>query len=282
MLGLAFSISWKVGLIRLDLAAYWAIGAYSTGMLMTKADWPFWPTILVGGLLAALVAWGICMLTLPRGGLVFFGFSIVFGLVIQQILGTVDFFGGWNGIQTIPRPTIGPLIFTNRTEYYFMGLAFLVINFLVFYLLYNSKTGRAWSVTGSSVDLAKSMGINVVRYQMATVLLGSFFTAVAGCYFASYQLYITPASFGFYQSIMVPMYVLVGGLSHFLVGPVVGAIIVTFIPEYLKVTAEIEPIVTAVVLILVILFLPIGVLGLLGKGWRSSLFARIRSKLTYH
>jgi branched-chain amino acid transport system permease protein len=281
MLGLAFSISWKVGLIRLELAAYWAIGAYSTGLLMTKADWSFWPTILVGGLLAILISLGICVLTLPRGSLVFFAFCIVFGLVVQQVLGTADFFGGWNGIQTIPRPVIGSFIFTNRTEYYFMGLAFIAINLLVFYLLYNSKIGRAWTSIGSSVNLAQSLGVNVIRYQISTVVLGSFFAAVSGSYFASYQLYITPASFGFFQSILVPMYSVVGGLSHFLLGPVVGAIVVTFIPMYLKFTAEIEPIITSIVLILVILFLPMGVLDILKKLWRSSLFDRIRSKLAY-
>ncbi len=276
MLALGFSLCWKGRLIRVDLAAYWAIGAYTTGMLMTKAGWSYWPTILTGGLLAAVIAWAVGTLTIPKGGLVFFTFSMLVGLLIQQTLAASKSFGGWAGIESMPPPAIGSFVFKGKTEYYFLGLFLLGVNFVTYYLLYNSRIGRGWTAIGSGVGFAKSLGINVVRYRLSAVVLSSFFCAVSGSYLASYQMYIVPDSFGFHQSMMIQMFSLVGGLNNFLAGPVVGAAVMTFIPEYLKVTAEIEPILTAVVIILVVIFMPLGILGVVGKMWRSSLFVRNR------
>ncbi len=279
MLALGFSLCWKTRLIRVDLAGYWGVGAYATGLLMTKAGWSYWPTLLVGGVTAALIALAVGRLTLPRGGLVFFAFSMLVGLVIQQTLASVDFFGRWAGIESMPPPAIGSFVFKNKPEYYYLGLVLLGINVATYALLYRSKIGRAWTAVGSSTALAKSLGIDVIRYRLASVVLASFFCALSGSYLAGYQMYIVPESFGFYQSIMVQMFSLVGGLSYFLAGPIVGAALMTFIPEYLKVAAEMEPILTAGVIMLVILFMPSGVLGLLGRWSRSSLAGRIRLRL---
>jgi branched-chain amino acid transport system permease protein len=211
---------------------------------------------------------------------VFFSFAMLVSLVIQQTVAASNFFGGWAGIESMPPPAIGSFVFRGKTEYYFLGLFLLSINFVTYYLLYDSRIGRAWTAIGSGVGFAKSLGVNVVRYRLFAVIISSFFCAVSGSYLASYQMYIIPDSFGFYQSIMIQMFSLVGGLNSFLAGPLVGAAIMTFIPEYLKVTAEIEPILTAVVIILVILFMPLGILGLVRRWWRSSIVIRMRSKLT--
>ncbi len=279
MLALGFSLCWKGRLIRVDLAAYWAVGAYATGMLMTKMGCSYWLTIPLGGVLAAIIAWGVGSLTIPRGGLVFFTFSMLVGLLIQQTLAASKSFGGWSGIESMPPPAIGSFVFKGKTEYYFLGLFLLGINFVTYYLLYNSKIGRAWTAIGSGAGFAKALGINVVRYRLSAVVLSSFFCAVSGSYLAGYQMYIIPDSFGFYQSMMIQMFSLVGGLNNVLAGPVVGAAIMTFIPEYLKITAEIEPILTALVIILVVIFMPLGILGVVEKLWRSALFVRIRSRM---
>ena len=265
MLGLAFGICWKVRLIRIDLAGWWGVGAYTTGVLMTKADMSFWPTMLLGGLIAVLIGWGFFSISIPRGGLAFFAFGFLIALLLQQMFAAVDFFGGWGGIEVIPRPTIGSFVFTGKTGYYFLGLFLLVVNLVAYYLLYNSKIGRAWTAIGSSVSLAKSLGINVFRYRIATALLGNFFVAVAGSYYAGYSLFIIPNTFGFLQSIYAQMYALLGGLSYYLAGPVIGAAILTFVPEYLRIAAEVEPIFTAGVIILIVIFMPQGILGLIHR-----------------
>jgi branched-chain amino acid transport system permease protein len=109
---------------------------------------------------------------------------------------------------------------------------------------------------------------------MANVLIGNFFLAVAGGYFVAFSLVAVPDTFGFQNSIFVMMYAVVGGLFHGLAGPIIGALIVTFIPEYLRLAKEYEPIITSIAMILIIVFLPMGVLGLVdnlrtGGKWRG-------------
>jgi branched-chain amino acid transport system permease protein len=98
---------------------------------------------------------------------------------------------------------------------------------------------------------------------MANVLIGNFFIAVSGSYLVASTLVAIPTMFNFASSINVMMYVVVGGLGHALAGPIVGSLIVTFIPEYLRVVKEYEPIITSAAIILIIIFMPMGFLGLI-------------------
>jgi branched-chain amino acid transport system permease protein len=267
ILSLAFALCWKVYLIRMDLAAYWGIGAYTSAILMTKAGWPYWPTFLAGGLIAALVSWGLARLAVPRGGLIFVAVGFTLAIAIQTVLSTMDFFGGLAGIPNVPPATIGSHIFGSRIEFYFLGLFLLILNIIVYYLLYNSRVGRAFTAIGTSPSLAASLGINPIKYRIVTVIIGSFFAALSGTYYLGHFRLAFPQTFGFTQSIYIQMYAVLGGLGHFIAGPLVGASILTLVPEYLRVAAEFEPIVTAVILILIVIFMPGGILGLIDR-WR--------------
>jgi branched-chain amino acid transport system permease protein len=277
MLGLAFAFTMKVGLPRFDIAAWWGVGAYATAMLMLKAGMSFWLTLPIGGLLAIILGWIIFIVVIPRGMMVFLLSGMVITLAAQQVFASVPYFGGWGGTPIIPVPTLGPLVLSNKTHVYFLGLFFLAINILVYRLLLNSKIGRAWEAIGSSLSLASSVGVNVVRYRMANVLIGNFFVAVAGGYLVASTLVAIPTMFTFTNSIAVMMYVVVGGIAQTLTGPLIGALIVTFIPEYLRVAKEYEPIITAAAVILIIIFIPTGLLGLIEyriKPWLMRHFRR--------
>jgi branched-chain amino acid transport system permease protein len=261
MLGLAFALTLRVGLPRFDIAAWWGVGAYTTAMLMQKAGMSFWLTLPIGGIIAMLLGWLVFVIAIPRGMMVFLMFGMVLAMAMQQLFGSVDYFGGWGGTGTIPEPTIGSFVLVHKPELYYLGLLLLAINLLAYWALYNSKIGRAWSAIGSSLKLASSVGVNVAHYRMINVLIGNFFLAVAGGYYVAFSRIAVPDAFGFHNSIFVMMYAVVGGLFHSLLGPIVGALIVTFIPEYLRLAKEYEPIITAVAMIAIILFMPMGVLG---------------------
>ncbi len=265
MLGLAFASTLRVGLPRFDIAAWWAVGAYATALLMKKADVSYWLTLPIGGLIAVVVGLLIFMIAIPRGMMVFLLFGMVTAMAIQQLLGSVAFFGGWGGPGLIPRPTIGSYRLIAKRDLYYLGLSFLTLNIVVNYLLFNSKIGRAWNAIGSGMRLASSVGVDVVRYRMANVLVGNFFLAIAGSFFVAYSPTVMPATFSFGSSINVMMYVIVGGLFHGLAGPVIGALVVSFIPEYLRMAKEYEPIITSAAMILIIIFMPMGILGLIDR-----------------
>jgi branched-chain amino acid transport system permease protein len=268
MLGLAFSFTLRVGLPRFDIAAWWAIGAYATAMLMWKGDVSFWLTLPIGGLIAVLLGYVAFSVIIPRGMMVFLLFGMVLTLAIQQLFGSVQYFGGWGGTMPIPPPAIGSFQFVNKPALYYMGLVFLSVNLLVYYALYTSKIGRAWNAIGSSLTLASSLGIDVVKYRIANTLVSNFFAALAGSYFAACTLVAVPTAFSFGNSVYVMMYAVVGGLAHSLAGPIVGSLVITFIPEYLRMAKEWEPVITAVAIILIIIFMPMGVLGLFDR-WRG-------------
>lgn len=261
MLGLAFALTMRVGLPRFDIAAWYGVGAYTTAMLMIKGGFSFWPALLTGGLVAVALGWLIFAAAVPRGMIVFLMFGMAASMTIYQIFGTVKFFGGWGGTGVVPKPAIGSFTFTNKPELYYLGLFFLAVNIAVYRLLYTSRIGRAWSAIGSSIKLAGSAGIDVVRYRMANVLIGNFFLAIAGGYFVAYSLVAAPNNFGFQSSIFVMTYVFVGGLAHSLAGPIIGAFVVTFVPEYLRIAKEYESIITGAIIVFIIVFMPMGILG---------------------
>jgi branched-chain amino acid transport system permease protein len=265
MLGLAFAFTMRVGLPRFDIAAWWGVGAYTTAMLMLKAGTSFWLTLPIGGVIAMLLGWLIFTVVVPRGMMVFLLAGMVLTMAAQQIFASVPFFGGWGGTDVIPLPTLGSITLADKKAVYFLGLVFLGVNLLVYRALFASKIGRAWTAIGSSLGLAGSVGVNVVRYRVANVLIGNFFIAIAGSYLVASTLVAIPTMFTFVNSINVMMYVIVGGIAHSLAGPIIGALVVTFIPEYLRMAKEYEPIVTSAAIILIIIFVPGGILGILEK-----------------
>jgi len=272
MLGLAFAFSMRVGLPRMDIAAWWGVGGYTTAILM-KDGMSFWLTALIGGLIAVIIGAIVFSIAIPRGMMAFFIFCMVLSMAFYQIYGTVKFFGGWSGIVNVPVPTIGAFEFIAKRDIYYMGLFFLVLNGVVYYLLYNSKIGRAWNAIGSGLKLARSLGIDVVKYRMANVLIGNFFIAVAGSYFVGYYRAAFPSIFSFAAGLNVMVYLIVGGFSYSLAGPILGALIATFVPEYLRVKAEYQVIFTSAIVILILMFLPFGVIGWVDqkvRPWLSS------------
>jgi branched-chain amino acid transport system permease protein len=273
MLGLAFAFSMRVGLPRMDVAAWWGVGGYTTAILM-KDGMSFWLTALIGGLIAVIIGTIVFSIAIPRGMMAFFIFCMVLSMAFYQIYGTVKFFGGWSGIVNVPVPTIGAFEIIAKRDIFYMGLFFLALNGVVYYLLYNSKIGRAWNAIGSGLKLARSLGIDVVKYRMANVLIGNFFIAVAGSYFVAYYRAAFPAIFSFAAGLNVMVYLIIGGFSYSLSGPILGALIATFIPEYLRVEAQYQVIFTSAIVILILMFLPFGVIGWVDQKVRPWLFSQ--------
>jgi branched-chain amino acid transport system permease protein len=281
MLGLAFALSMKVGLPRMDVAAWWGVGGYTTALLL-KAGMSFWFAMLISGVVAVILGLIFFSICIPRGMMAFFIFCMILSMAFYQAFGSVPIFGGWGGITGLPAPSIGSYQFIAKRDLYYLGLVLLGINCLVYYLLYNSRIGRAWNAIGSSLKLSRSLGINVVKYRMANVLIGNFFIALAGSFFIGYYRAAMPTIFSFQAGLFVLIYLIVGGFMFSISGPIVGALVVNFIPEYFRFAREYQSIVTSAVVILLLMYLPMGILGwlklkvrpwLVRRGWFPGLSA---------
>jgi len=279
MLGMGFSIMWKNRLITCGQAGFWAVGAYTSTLLVMNAGVPFWLALLAAGIASALVALLTLSIALKAGPLQFFAITLVISFIIMQVLGVVEFFGGWHGIFGIPRPTIGSFVFLSKTSYYYLALFLLSANVFIFYALYRSRIGRAWTAIGLSASLAEMQGIDVYRYRLAATVIGCFFAGICGSFYAHYQTVLVPTTFSFQCSIFAQMYALIGGLSYYIAGPIAGAAVMVLLPELLRPVAEFQPIIYGVLLILIVVFLPRGILSIPQRFPVVRGFAQIGAKL---
>jgi branched-chain amino acid transport system permease protein len=185
----------------------------------------------------------------------------------------VPFLRGTGGI--VPPPNIGSFSIVNQRDVYYLGLFLLALNLLVYYLLYNSKIGRTWNAINSSLSLARSVGINVVRYRLANVLIGNFFIALAGSYFVAHFRLTPQLLYSFQAGVLIMAYPLIGGITHSLLGPIVGVILAIFVPAYyLSYIKTYSTLIFAVIAILIVSFLPQGILGLVDSRVKPWLYQR--------
>lgn len=282
VLTMGFSLMWKNKLITAGQAGFWAVGAYTSALFVMKLGMPFWVALPTAGVASGLFALFIFSLALQAGPLVFFGMSLVSGFVILEVLGNVSFLGGWEGLLDIPGPRIGSYVFLTKSSFYYVILAILLLNISVYRRLYNSPIGRAWTAIGSSNRLAEVQGINVYRYRLAAAVIGCFFAGIAGSFYAHYQSLLVPTTFTFQTSIYVQMYALVGGLNYFIAGPIAGALLMVFLPELLRAGQQFQPIVFGLLLMLIIIFLPGGILSLEERfPWLRSFLQRLMGQPKY-
>ena len=287
ILGMTFSMLYSAGLITLGAAAFYAVGAYSSTVLVMNAGLSFWAAIPLTIIIAAVLALGFGAVFVRNAGVAFVIITLIFVQVVVLAAAQVDFLGGWGGIIGIPRPDpIGSVNFATKTDYYYLILAMLLLTVVVFNALYSSRIGRAWRAIKLSPNLAGTLGINPYRYRLLAFVVGSTTAALAGCFYAHYSQSITPGAFGGWLSIYVQLYAVLGGLEFYILGPAVGALVMTFVPEYLRIVKEWEPIITGALLLVVILFFPGGILGTI-KGPQGlhmsnlqSLFKSLMARMT--
>ena len=266
ILGMTFSLLYSVGLVTLGAAAFYAVGAYTSTLLVMNAGLSFWAALPLTIIISAILALGFGAVFVRNAGVAFVVITLIFAQVVVIAAGQADFLGGWGGIIGIPRPNpLGPAEFTSKRDFYYLILAFLLLVVVVYSALYSSRIGRAWRAIKLSPNLAGTLGINAYRYRLLAFTIGSTTAALAGCFYAHYFQNITPGAFSGWTSIYVQLYAVLGGLEFYILGPAIGAVIMTFVPEYLRVVREIEPIITGVLLLIIILFFPGGILGTIRK-----------------
>ncbi len=265
-MGLVMLLS--TGLVTLGSAAYWAVGAYASTLLVMKMGLNFWLALPVSGLIAGMIGLGVGAVIIRLSKVAFTFVTIIIGIIVTLVVGRVEFFGGWGGIVSIPKPDPIPLPFnitidfTTRTSYYYFMLFLLLLTMFVFLALYHSRIGRAWKAIKLNLQLAETLGVNSYLYALLAFVISSVFAGWAGSFYAHTFHTIEPETFGFWRSVYIQVYAILGGVDFYILGPIVGSIVLTVLPELFRMTKEIEPIITAVILLVIVIFLPGGLLSL--------------------
>jgi len=246
------------GIISLGHAAFYGIGAYTTGVLSTKFDLPFllnFPASMIASALVALI-FGIIVLR----SLKFLYFALAswgLGEILIAIYMNVDYLGGVVGIRAIPEPAILGFVLSSDIYFYYLGLFLVVLSLISIEVLVVSRVGRAWEAVRENETVAGVIGINVYTYQVLAFVIASVYAGAAGSLYAYYERYISPHSFSIWESIIIVCMVLLGG-KRSLIGSVVGAGILVLLPEILRGVGELRMLIYGFILLFTILFKPKG------------------------
>jgi len=258
-ISIAFALSLNLitgfcGQISLGHAAFYGIGAYSAALL-TKGGFPFFPALLVAGVMAAAVGIvvGLASLRVRHDFLAITTMGVGFlfvGIVRQQ-----EFLGGEMGISAIPDPGFGKLGYLGVVA----GFALLVIAFTIY--LKRSWMGYTFDTIASDEDTSRLLGIDTARYKLTAFAMGTGIAGVAGGLYAHNVRFIAADSFGFIESITVLSMVVIGGIGS-VTGVVAAAILLSMLPQWFQFIDNYKLLLYGGLLFAVMRFSPNGLAGM--------------------
>lgn len=252
------------GLVSLGHIAFAGIGAYTAAWLMVDAKLGYWSALSIAVAAAALAGAAIGAVCLRFRSHFFMIVTLAFGLMLYSVMNNWDdVTRGAQGFPGIPRAPG----FTTLESFYRLALTGALLAFAVQWRVVRSKLGRILAAIRQDERLAQAKGVNTALYKTAVFALGSAIAGFGGVLFVSFLRVAAPASFTLAESINAVLIVVVGGAGS-LAGPALGALLFVALPEYLRVAAEWRLVVFGVLLVLIMLFAPRGIAGLLDAGWR--------------
>lgn len=259
-------------------AAFFGIGAYASALLMIKLGLSFWFALPLASCVAAFFGLLIGLPALRTRGSYFaiatLGFNMIVTIIIEHWESLTQ---GGAGISGIPKPhplnlpLVGKLVFTSMITQYYLVLFFLVLTLFLIYRIVHSPVGKTYLAIRGGEPLAESLGINAMGNKLVSFTTSAFFAGLAGSLYASYHGFISPDTSNFHIGFDLLIYILVGGVAT-LPGPIIGAVIMTLIPESLQFLLEYRIIFYGGFLILIVIFLPRGLVGL----WQTTFWPKLR------
>ncbi len=246
------------GLLHLGYAAFFAVGAYTTGILSTVYGIDFWLTIPFSIIAAIIAGLAIGAPTLRLRGDYLAIVTLGFGEITRLTIRNLDITGGAIGMIGIQRPVFFGITLNQITHFYYMFFILAILAIFVSYRLHNSRMGRAWEYIREDEDAAAAMGINVVTSRLYAFIIGSAFGAVAGSFFAAKMTAISPDSFMFIHSVMFLMAVVLGGMGK-IPGVVLGCVLVVLIPEVARGIGPYRLLIFGALLLIIMLYRPQGI-----------------------
>lgn len=253
------------GQISFGHNAFAAIGGYASAILTTTHGWSPLLALLVGAALAVAAAALVGYPTLRlRGHYLAMG-TLALGLISYVL--SVQLEGltrGFTGISGIPPLAFGSSTLTTPRGYFALVWLLVILAVTSGWLIVHSRLGLALRAIRGGEDAARALGIDVTRYKIQALAISAAYASVGGSLFGHFVSYISPEAFGLYMVVLLFTMLFVGGIGT-TVGPVVGAVVIGSLPEVLSGFKDYRELIYAAVLIVILLFAPRGVLGLVTR-----------------
>jgi branched-chain amino acid transport system permease protein len=250
--------------------ATYGIGAYCSALLALNWGWNFWLTLPVAALAATVFGFLLGLPSMRTRDAYLALVTIACGIIIHQLLNNWDWTGGAQGLIGIPAPTLFGYSFAQplrifgyalpfQVHFYYLSLVLLALAVVVANRLHYSRIGLAWNALRADEVAARSVGINVVWYKVLAFAVDAFLAAFAGVVYAFYISYIAPDNFTFLVSVTLMTMVIVGGMDN-IVGVIIGAFLLTLLPEKLRAYSDYRLLFYGVIVILFLMIRPQGLL----------------------
>lgn len=269
-------------------AAFFGVGAYTTGVLTTHYNVASAGVlIVVGVVMATLAAMVVGYLTLRHIGIYFALLTLAFGQLAYALAFGIDFFGGADGIAVRPhnpgrKVELLGQVFSSEVYgilIYYITVVLVLLSLLVMYRLVKSPFVRALDAIGQNRTRARFIGIPVRRYVWAAFVISGIYGGIGGSMFGLFQEYVRPERTLFmFRSGEILFMAILGGFQT-LLGPLVGGVVLIFLLQTVRFYTEYFNFITGLILVLVVYFLPDGIVGSLQSGSSARLaFAQLRSE----
>ncbi len=262
------------GLVSFGHAAFFGLGAYSTAILLERGVLSLWACLVAAVLVVGLYALVVSYFATARRGIYFALLTLIFAEVVYTFFRYTQTFGGSDGIQGVPAPRLMPAFAIDTPlRNYYVVLAYLALAYLVCRVLVASHFGKVLVAIRENEDRARFLGYNVQRYKMAVCLISALLTGIGGALYPGRSAFATPDLMLWTVSGEFIIMVMIGGLGT-LAGPVIGGAFFVVLQEKVSSYVDWYFMVIGLVLIVIVLFMPRGLLGIramLGfKQWRAT------------
>ena len=262
-------ITGYTGQFNLAHSGFMAVGAYTVGILTVDYQVPFWVAFALSGVVAAAIGFFVGLVSLRLKGHFFSIFTMCVGYIMFLLLEKWESLThGTVGIMGIPVPSaIGPVSFESPRALYYLVFFFLVVGMWVMHRIVNSLLGRTFMAIRNGDELAESLGINLMRNKVLAFMLSVAYAGFAGGLYAGFVRFLGPDLASVEQTFNMTVYMLIGGLGT-LAGPLLGAIAIPWLTQYLQFLQDLRYIVFGPILVLLVIFMPHGIVGAY-LGWRA-------------
>lgn len=274
-----FGLSWNIfsgytGLVSFGHAAFYGLGAYATAVLLERGVLSVWASVAFALIVVGLYALVVSYFATARRGIYFALLTLIFAEVVYTFFRYTQTFGGSDGIQGLPDATLFPgVAIDTPARKYYLVFVYLLLAWLVCRVVVASHFGRVLVAIRENEDRARFLGYNVQRYKMGACMISALLTGVGGAIYPMRSAFATPDLLVWTESGEFIISVMIGGLGT-LVGPIIGGAFFTILRDKVSSVVDWYFIVIGVVLIVIVLFMPRGLLGLRrlfrGRPWRAA------------
>jgi len=264
------------GIVTFGHAAFFGIGGYTLGVIVKFLFPSVWLALIIAGIISALLAFFIGSVSIRAKGVYFAIMTLAFAEIVYRIIYHAydSPLGGSDGLRGIPTPHLNLGVFNlnlaKPLNFYYMAVVFAYLSYLVCSRIVSSPFGHVLQGIRENDNRIPFIGFNIKRFKVLAFVLSGIFAGLSGAMFSLFKGYADTEQLGFLLSGKVIVMDLIGGIGT-LIGPMFGAIFITVVESIISTYFEAHSIIVGALFVIVVLFLPKGLLGLIYKNNKENL-----------